>query len=84
MDKPITPKKEFKEVLHDVEISDPYRWLEDVDSQETRSWLESQDAYTESIINNLPSREGLLKEFQKLYRQDSTPFPYPAPAGISL
>ena len=77
MDKPITPKKEFKEVLHGVEISDPYRWLEDVDSQETRSWLESQDAYTESIINSLPSREGLLKEFQKLYRQDSTPFLYP-------
>ncbi|MCL5006748.1 MAG: prolyl oligopeptidase family serine peptidase [Patescibacteria group bacterium] len=77
MDKPITPKKEFKEVLHGVKISDPYRWLEDVDSQKTRSWLESQDAYTESIINSLPSREGLLKEFQKLYRQDSTPFPNP-------
>lgn len=28
----------FREVIHGVEIIDPYRWLEDQNSPETRAW----------------------------------------------
>ena len=33
------------ENLHGVSITDPYRWLEDQNSPETRSWIKTQMAY---------------------------------------
>lgn len=32
------------EVLHGIEVTDPYRWVEDQDSPQTRNWLEKQVA----------------------------------------
>jgi prolyl oligopeptidase len=31
------------EVLHEQPISDPYRWLEDPDSDETADWVKRQN-----------------------------------------
>ena len=45
-----------KEMLHGHEIPDPYRWLEDPDSEETVAWVDAQRAYTESYLETLPSR----------------------------
>ena len=37
---PPTRQDNFREVIHGVEIIDPYRWLEDQESPETRQWIE--------------------------------------------
>ncbi len=44
------------ETLHGVEITDPYRWLEDQDSPETRDWIGEQDAYTRTLLAQTPGR----------------------------
>ena len=36
--------------LHGTSISDPYRWLEDVDLDETKSWVKSQDSLTRDFV----------------------------------
>ena len=46
---PATRTDNVKETLHDVELTDPYRWLEDQNSPETRAWIGAQDAYTRSF-----------------------------------
>jgi prolyl oligopeptidase len=50
-----------REVLHGVEIVDPYRWLEDQDSPETRAWIDAQNKYTHSLLDALPSRPLIQK-----------------------
>ena len=37
-------------------VVDPYRWLEDQDSKETRAWIAAQDKCTEAALGKLPGR----------------------------
>src|SRR5690348_2220773 len=47
---PKTAVNEVKEMVQGMEIVDPYRWLEDQNSPETRAWIDAQNAYTDSMI----------------------------------
>src|SRR5260370_17977823 len=51
---PKTEVKEVKETIHGVEIVDPYRWLEDQNSPETRAWIGAENTYTEPVLAKLP------------------------------
>jgi hypothetical protein len=54
---PKTQVDNVKEIIHGVEVSDPYRWLEDRESPETEQWIENQSKYAEAIIGSLPGRQ---------------------------
>ncbi|MGD8698811.1 MAG: prolyl oligopeptidase family serine peptidase, partial [Gemmatimonadales bacterium] len=47
------------DTLHGIEFVDPYRWLEDQESPETRAWIDAQNAYAETIIGQSPLRTEL-------------------------
>jgi prolyl oligopeptidase len=49
------------EIIHGVPVADPYRWLEDAGSAETRAWVDAQNALTRSVLDG-PSRDGLVTE----------------------
>ncbi|MBA3914019.1 MAG: S9 family peptidase, partial [Acidobacteriales bacterium] len=42
--------------LHGHKIVDPYRWLEDGDSAETKKFVSDELAYTRSVLDALPGR----------------------------
>ncbi|MDQ2900493.1 MAG: prolyl oligopeptidase family serine peptidase [Acidobacteriota bacterium] len=63
---PKTPIKNVTDTLHGVSITDPYRWLEDQNSPETRAWIDSQIEYTKSLLDPLPGRERLHKRVEDL------------------
>ncbi|MBN2031329.1 S9 family peptidase [bacterium] len=75
---PETRKDNIKETINGIEIIDPYRWLEDQDSPETRSWIDAQNEYTQSIIGNLPGRDVLQKRLTELMRVDVIGLPQAA------
>ncbi len=68
---PKTAANPVKDVVQGVEITDPYRWLEDQDSRETRAWIDAQNAYTDSIIPKLPGREQLKQRVSALVKIDA-------------
>ena len=53
---PPARREELAEQLHGRLIADPYRWLEDAGSEETRSWLAAQDALLAEHMAVLPER----------------------------
>jgi len=72
---PATRVEVVRETLHGVEIEDPYRWLEDGRSPETRAWIEAQRAYTESVLASLPGREAVESRLRELMRIDAIGVP---------
>ena len=73
---PASRTDNVREVIHGVEIVDPYRWLEDQESAETRAWIDAQNKYTHALLDGLPSRPLIQKRLSELLRVDSVSTPY--------
>jgi prolyl oligopeptidase len=73
---PPTARKEVTETLHGVTITDPYQWLEDQESKETRSWIDAQNKYSASLLDKLTMRKQIESRLGKMLRVDSTLMPY--------
>ena len=56
------------ETLHGEEVADPYRWLEEDDTEATRAWTEAQNRYTAAILDRLPGRDALRERLSRLMR----------------
>ncbi|HTC92796.1 MAG TPA: prolyl oligopeptidase family serine peptidase [Terriglobales bacterium] len=69
---PKTRTDQVKDVVQGVEITDSYRWLEDQNSAETRSWIDAQNAYTDSQLTRLPGRTELKQLLSGLIDTDDT------------
>jgi prolyl oligopeptidase len=72
---PKTTVNEVKDMLYGTEIVDPYRWLEDQDSPETRAWINAQNAYSDSLIAKFPGRDALRQQVSALIRIDTMSAP---------
>ena len=70
-----TRRDDVVDVLHGVEVADPYRWLEDVESEEVQTWMDAQDAVTRRWLADIPVREPLAARFAELYYIDSITAP---------
>src|SRR5271165_877316 len=71
---PGTRSGDVQETLHGVTIPDPYRWLEDQNSPETRAWISQQNDYTHKLLDGWPGRQRLemrLSELKKVERISS-------------
>jgi len=51
---------------HGTLVPDPYRWLEDVDSSETRAWVQHQNELSFGFLEKLPRRESLRRRLTEL------------------
>lgn len=67
---PTTRRSDFVETLHGVSIPDPYRWLEDQWSAETRSWIDAQMSYSRPLLTSLPSYPRVEKRLRELFNID--------------
>ena len=65
---PSTRRGDVQETLHGVTVPDPYRWLEEQDSAETRAWITAQNEYTHKLLDSLPGRAALEKRLSELQR----------------
>ena len=64
---PPTAKSDFKETLHGTVIEDPYRWLEDDNSDQTKAWVEAQNKVTFDYLKSIPQREGIRQRLTTLW-----------------
>jgi len=73
---PVTNKITHSDFYHGVEISDPYRWLEDDMSDETVKWVKAQNKVTSKFLAKIGFRKKLERRIKKLndYEKVGAPF----------
>ena len=74
-DYPTTARLDLVEVLHGREVADPYRWLEDAGSPDTRAWSAAQDRLVRRHLDALPGRERLASRLKELLATGSVGAP---------
>ena len=76
---PPTEVRPVTDVLHGQSITDPYRWLEGdakgAVTPEVTAWTDAQNAYTRSIVDNLPGRKAIEKRLRELMEVGSISLP---------
>lgn len=65
----------MRETLHGVDIVDPYRWLEDQNSPETRAFIDAENAYARALLDPFPGRARILDRLTALSRVDAQSVP---------
>ena len=58
------------DTYHGVEVSDPYRWLEAPDSEETRAWVDGQVALTTEYLSAIPAQQSLKDRLAVLWNYE--------------
>jgi prolyl oligopeptidase len=71
----IAREQDVVEILHGVAVADPYRWLEDGDSPDTRGWVAQQNEHTRSVLDALPGRAGIRARLDELLTTGSVGTP---------
>ena len=73
---PDTKKVNFSEDYHGTKVEDPYRWLEDDNSKETKKWVTEQNKVTFAYLNAIPFRDRVKNRLEELwnYPRYSSPF----------
>ncbi len=64
---PVSRRSDFVETLHGVSVADPYRWLEDTSSSETRTWIDEQNRLTQGYLSGIPRRAALGARLRELW-----------------
>jgi prolyl oligopeptidase len=70
---PDSAVKPVTDTLHGVAVTDAYRWLEDQESPDTRSWLAQQTKYTRTYLDAIVGRDRVRAEVEDLLRSKEVP-----------
>ncbi len=83
---PQTHQGQQSDIYHGIEVRDPYRWLEDPDSEATKAWVTAQNQVTAAYLSQIPNREGIKSRLTQLwnYEKYSSPFKKGETSGSRL
>lgn len=72
---PLTAKVDSVDSYFGHQVADPYRWLEDDQSEETKAWVEAQNNVTNAFLQKIPFRDSIKSRLQKVwsYARQSAP-----------
>jgi len=73
---PTAKKGEQVDDYHGVKVADPYRWLEDLDSDETRNWVEAENKLTFGFLEAIPARAAIKDRLTKLWNFEKFGVPF--------
>jgi prolyl oligopeptidase len=73
---PTAKKVDQFDDYHGVKVADPYRWLEDPDSADSRAWIEAQNKLTFGFLNEIPERAKIKERLTKLWNYEKYTPPF--------
>ena len=73
---PVARKSDQVDDYHGVKVADPYRWLEDLDSEETRTWVEAENKLSFAFLEAIPARASIKERLTKLWNYEKYGVPF--------
>lgn len=67
---PPTKTVDQVDVYHGEQVKDPYRWLESLDSEETRQWVQAQNKVTFGYLEQIPGRDKIKQRLTDLWNYE--------------
>ena len=64
---------------HGTKVADPYRWMEQTESDETKAWIEAENKLTNSYLAAIPQREKIKNRLTEIWNYER----YGAPSKIA-
>lgn len=64
------------ETLHEIEVADPYRWLEDIDNPKAVAWVSAQNDLTEKVLAGVGSRGLFTDRLSRLWALPAVGVPF--------
>src|SRR5262245_17935375 len=75
-DYPLARRADQVDDYHGVKVADPYRWLENLDSEETRTWVEAENKLTFAYLDSIPARTQIKDRLTKLWNYEKYGIPF--------
>jgi prolyl oligopeptidase len=72
---PSTAKGDVADDYHGQRVADPYRWLEDLGSVDTKAWIDAENATTLPFLERLSQRATLIERLTQLWNYPRTDLP---------
>lgn len=73
---PATRRQDVTDEYHGVKIADPYRWLEDDNSDETIAWVHAQNEVTSGFLEDITQRGAIRDRLEKLWNYERSGVPW--------
>jgi prolyl oligopeptidase len=73
---PVTKKVAQSDDYHGTAVADPYRWLEDANSAETKAWVDQQNSVTQAFLGQIPERAAIRQRLTQLWNFERYSVPF--------
>lgn len=73
---PKAKKVSQTDTYHGTKVEDPYRWLEDDNSAETKAWVDEENKVTEQYLSQIPFRDKVKTRLTQLWNFEKLSAPY--------
>ena len=72
---PVTASVSASDNYFGTRVTDPYRWLENLDSAEVQAWVKSENALSQPRLAELPARPWLEARLTQLWNYERYDLP---------
>ena len=76
LDYPDSPRTDKFDIIHGIKVADPYRWLEDLDSEQTQRWIEAENQVTFKYLGQIRARESIRERITELWNYEKFGVPH--------
>ncbi len=73
---PVAKKVDTVDVYFEQQVADPYRWLEDDNSDETAEWVNAENEITQTYLDKIPFRDALKQRLTDIWNYPKYGVPF--------
>src|SRR5947207_15137533 len=75
---PSTHKVDHTDTYFGTSVSDPYRWLENLDSADVKSWIDEENIVTRDYFSKIPFRDKIKSRLEEIWNVPKYSAPFKA------